>query len=314
MFVDPYYGMGNHGISSNGLLVRVVGGASTIPRTLRSVDRTGNAQPFKAAAAYPSVGRVSKDGTRLASYLLGATSQLSIFDLVRGTSTRLTYEWDNETAVWSPDESRIAFISNHGGGPRNLHWMAADGSGAPERLTTSPNEQQAFSWSPGGWIAYTDTDPKSGTDIWTISVTERKAAPLIQSPYDDGAPAFSPDGRWIAYSSSQSNRSEIYVQAFPAGKRRWQLSTDGGSQPLWQRDGREIVYRSGDSVMAVPVTTGQELRHGEPVKLFESPDVLIDVLPGGRLLMRTTPPLPPVTELELVVNWFSELRSRIESK
>ena len=93
--------------------------------------------------------------------------------------------------------------------------------------------------------------------------------------------------------------------------RRWQVSTNGGTQPLWQRDGHEIIYRRGSSVMAVPITTAPEFHSGDPVKLFDTPNVLMDVLPGGRLLMRTATPTPPVTDLEVVTNWFAELRKKV---
>jgi serine/threonine-protein kinase len=312
MFADPYYGMGNYGVSRNGVAVRMIGGASAVPQTLASVDRAGASQPLKIdPVVIGAMGRVSPEGARLVTYFTGATSQLALFDLARGTSSRLTYEWDNETPVWSPDGARLAFISNRDGGPRNVYVMRADGGGSAERLTKSDHEQQAFSWSADGkTIAYTDTDPASGEDIWTVSVQDRNAAPLVKSPADDGFPAFSPDGRWIAYQSRQSSRMEIYVQAFPSGERRWQVSTDGGTTPFWQRDGHELVYRRGQSVMAVSVTTTPEFHHGEPVKLFDTPNVLVDVLPAGRLLMRTTTPAPPVTQLEVIVNWFSELRRR----
>jgi Tol biopolymer transport system component len=281
-----------------------------------TVDRHGVSQPTKVPpAVMAGVGTVSPDGTRFATYLLGATSQISLFDLGRGTSTRLTYEWDNESPIWSPTGDRIAFISNHGGGPRNVYWKRADGGGAPERLTTSDHEQAASSWSADGkTIAYVDTDPTTGADIWTVSVEDRKAAPLLKSPVDDTAPAFSPKGDWIAYQSSQSGQPEIYVQAFPNADRRVQVSTDGGAQPHWQRDGHEIVYRRGGAVMAVPISTSPTLRPGEPVKLFDTTNFLIDLLPDGRLLMRTATPAPPVTELEVVVNWFTELRRKVAGK
>lgn len=312
MFTDPYFGMGNYAVSRDGLFVRVVGGTSSMLQSLITVDRHGVSQPTKVAPAASSGGSVSPDGTRYATVQTGATSQISIVDLVRGTATRLTYEWDNESPIWSPDGARIAFISNHGGGPRNLYWQRADGSGTPERLTTSDHEQQAFSWSADGkTIAYIDTDPATGADIWTVSVADHKAAPLVKSPVDDTGPAFSPDGHWIAYQSSQGGKTDIYVQAFPNADRRWQVSTDGGTQAQWQRDGREIVYRNGQEVLAVPVTTSPTFHSGEPVTLFKTPNLLFGVLPDGRFLMRTSTPAPPVTELEVVVNWFTELRRKV---
>ena len=167
----------------------------------------------------------------------------------------------------------------------------------------------------GQWLAFVENVAKNGSDLMLLPIEgdERggwhpgKSVPFLQTPAAETAPAFSPDGRWIAYQSSQSGRSEIYVQAFPTAPRRWQVSTDGGTLPTWQRTGRELIYRRGASVMAASITTTPEFHPGEPVTLFETPNALADVLPDGGLLMRTSKPTPPVTELEIVVNWFTEL-------
>jgi hypothetical protein len=159
-------------------------------------------------------------------------------------------------------------------------------------------------------VPYVDLDPATQSDIWAVSLQDRKPAPLVKTPFDEDNPAFSPDGKWLAYQSNQSGSWEVYVQAYPSSGRRWSISNGGGTDPMWVSGGRELAYRNGQSVMSVSIQTSPEFRAGDPAKLFETPDTLLDVLPDGRFLMiRVTPP-PPVTSLNLIVNWFDELRRK----
>jgi serine/threonine-protein kinase len=223
----------------------------------------------------------------------------------------LTDKWDNISPVWVLDDSRIVFSSNRGSGANNLWWQRSDGSGEAERLTTSNHRQTAYSWCPvARVVAYTDIDPDSGNDIWALSIEDRKGQPLVRTSAEEAAPAFSPDGHWIAYQSNRTGRPEVYVQAFPAGGGAQPVSNGGGTQPMWRGD-HEIVYRRGQSVMSVPIATAPTLRPGEPVELFRTPNNLIDIMPSDRLLMVTATLAPPVTELEIVVNWFHELRKKM---
>jgi serine/threonine-protein kinase len=319
MFVDTPSGSGNHGVSRDGTLVRQVGGVAAMPQTLLAVDLHGPERPVRAEPGlFPTVGasavgRLSRSAKNLAIYTLGATSQIAVLDLERGTSTLLTDEWDNINPVWVLDESRIVFSSNRGSGANNLWWQRSDGSGEAERLTTSNHRQAAYSWSPGARVlAYTDIDPNSGSDIWTLSIDDRKTQPLVRTSAEETAPAFSPDGHWIAYHSDKDrpDRPDVYVRAFPSGGVAQQVSNGGGTQPVWRGD-HEIVYRRGQSVMSVQIATAPTLRPGEPVELFRTPNNLIDVMPDGRLLMLTATLAPPVTELEIVVNWFQDLRKKM---
>ena len=316
MFVDTLAGSGNHGVSRDGLLVRLAGGAAAMPQTLVAVDLHGAEQPVRAERGLfsnqPSNnGRLSRDGKRLAIWMVGATNQIKILDLERGTSTFLTDEWDNAVPHWTRDDAHITFSSNRGGGPTNLWWQRSDGSTPAERLTTSDHMQAPFSWSPDAKVlAYTDLDPNSGSDIWTLSIDDRKLHPLVKTSAEETGPAFSPDGHWIAYQSNRTGRAEVHVQAFPAGGGAQPVSNAGGTQPMWRGD-HEIIYRRGQSVMSVSIATTPTFHPGEPVELFATPNTLIDLMPDGRLLMLTNTPAPPVTELEIVVNWFQELRKKM---
>jgi hypothetical protein len=314
MFVDAPFGSGNHSVSQNGIFVRVVGGTSVIPQTLLAVGgrRPEAEQTLRAEPGLFQGGLLSHDGARVAITSQRATSQISILDLRSGTSTPLTEEWDNASAAWSPDDSRIAFASNRGGGPSNLYWQNADGAGATIRLTTSDHQQQALSWSKNGRIAFVDIDPNSRSDIWTISIGDDRPQALVRTSADEKAPRFSPDGHWLAFQSDRTSRAEVYVQAFPGGT-ALPVSNTGGTQPMWRGD-HEIIYRRERSVMSVSLETSPELRAAEPHELFATDYLLQDVLPDGRLLMLTNAVAPPVTELEIVVNWFQELRSKMAGR
>jgi serine/threonine-protein kinase len=312
---DALFGLANHGFSANGTLAYISGGTTSVIRTLAAVDRTGSTKPLPPQPALYSSGRLSPDGSRFAVFFLGATSQISVVDLVGGQASRLTFEWDNESPIWTPKGERVTFTSNRGGGPRNLYWQTPDGGSDAERLTKSEREQVSYAWSPDGkMLVYGETDPATLQDIWVLSLDDKKARPLVNTPGVDINARLSPDGRWIAYQSNQSGRPEVYVQAFPTGGRRWQVSTDGGTAPAWQRNGRELIYRRGSAVMAVPVTMTSDFRHGSPVRLFESPQLLADVLPDGRFLMMVGEVSAPVSELNVVVNWFDDLRRKVTGK
>src|SRR5262249_23088670 len=159
--------------------------------------------------------------------------------------------------VWSPDGKRIAFRAS-GGGAANIYWKPADGSGPEERLTISPHFQLPTSFSPDGkWLAFGQIDPATGFDIWLLRLEgERKPRPFMQTPSAEREAMFSPDGRWIAYSSTESGRPEVYVVRFPEGASAGKslVSTDGGEEPVWGHNGRELFYRRGDQMMSVDVT------------------------------------------------------------
>jgi serine/threonine-protein kinase len=223
--------------------------------------------------------------------------------------THLTDEWDNQGPRWTPDGAHLGFSSNRGGGTLNLYWQAADGSGAAERLTTSSHPQIAGSWSADSkTLAFVEDDPVSLSDIWVVDTRDHKARPLIKTRFEEGEPAFSPDGHWIAYSSNDSGKWEVYVQAFPAGGRRWQMSSGGGFFPLWNPKGGELFYRTEDKfVMAVSVLTAPEFRPGIPARLFRTADDLGDVTRDGRFLMVHDDIRAGTTHLNIVFNWFEEL-------
>jgi eukaryotic-like serine/threonine-protein kinase len=319
---SPANGAAQYSFSATGSLVYVSGGAQSAQSKLVWVNRNGAEQPLAAPAHTYVTPRLSPDGRRVTVGITESESQIWLYDLSRETLTRFTFEGNyNPIPVWTPDGKRIAFESNKEGVP-NLFWQLADGSGGLERLNTSEYIQVPSSWSPDGQLlAFYELNPTTQRDIWVLRMSDRKAQPFIRTPFDDGAPRFSPDGRWLAFTTNESGRFEIYVQPYPGPGGKWQISTEGGNQPVWNPNGRELFYRSGDKMMAVDITTQPSFAVGRPRMLFEgryetSPFPLpnYDVSRDGQRFLMLKPSESTVaapTQINVVLNWFEELKQKV---
>ena len=274
-------GATHYGVSATGSLVYVPGGAQAAERTLVWVDRRGLEQALPAPARAYSNPRLSPDGQRVAVRISDSESAYNIwvYELARNTLTRLTsHGSSNLMGAWTPDGTRIAFDSNKDG-PFNLFWQLADFSGSSERLTSgeysqSPSWQAPTSWSRDGQLlAFTDVNPTTGSDIWVLRISDRKAQPFLRTSSNESAPKFALDGRWLAYVSDESGRDEIYVQPYPGPGGKKQISAEGGTEPVWNPNGRELFYRSGNKMMAVDTSSDTSLGFtaGTPRMLFELP-------------------------------------------
>jgi Tol biopolymer transport system component len=236
-----------------------------------------------------------------------------VCDFERGTVTRLTFDALGEDPFWSPDGRRILYNSSRDGA-YGLFWKNADGTGAEERLTTN-QERPAFShFTPDG---KTLIFGEAG-DIWTMPMSgDRKPQPLWRSPALEFAPALSPDGRFLAYESSESGRSEVYVRSFPDLQGRWLLSSGGGNRPVWARSGRELFYREGTRLFVVPISTEKAFQHGQPALLFEASyretGHYYDVSPDGKrfLFIKPLQAQSQSDQIYVVLNWAEELRGRL---
>jgi len=319
---SPVTGAAQYSISATGSLVYVSGGVQSAQSRLVWVSRNGAEQPLAAPAQAYVDPRLSPDGRRVSVTVQEQEDQVWLYDLTRETLTRLTFEGNtNSNGIWTPDGKRIAFGSSMEGAS-NIFWQLADGSGGLERLTTSEYNHFPMSWSPDGQLlAFFEINPTTQRDIWVLQMSDRKAQPFLRTPFNESAPRFSPDGRWLAYVSDESGRREIYVQPYPGPGGKWQISTEGGTEPTWNRNGRELFYRSGDKMMAVDITTQPGFAAGKPRLLFEghyqpTPGTTpnYDVSPDGQrfLMIKPTEQAQAApTQINVVLNWFEELKQKV---
>jgi Tol biopolymer transport system component len=240
-----------------------------------------------------------------------ASFDIWLHDLAHTTDTRFTFDpMQDFTPAWSPDGSRVAFISNRNG-QWGLYQKPSSNVGKEELLFESPESKRLTDWSRDGrFLIFTQTDPKTDQDIWVFPMTgERKPVPFLQTDFNEGFARLSPDGRWLAYDSNETSRGEVYVHTFPGQEGKWQISTNGGSRPVWSRDGKELFYVAADlKLMAVAVKGGSRFDHGVPKPLFEarlaSPFSQFDVSPDGKRFLMASPietsANPPMT---VVTNW-----------
>ena len=219
-----------------GSLAYVPGSDVSAQSRLVWVTRNGTEQPISAPVRAYLFPRISPDGGRVAVDIREQESQIWLYDLTRGTLTRFTFEGSlSLNVVWAPEGKRLAVQSNKNG-PLNIYLEPADGSSGLEQITTSDSLQFPMSWSRDGQLlAFGEINPNSGYDIWVLRLSDRKAQPFLQTPFNESVPQFSPDGHWLAYVSDESGRWEIYVQPYPGPGGKWQISTDGGMEPVWNR-------------------------------------------------------------------------------
>jgi Tol biopolymer transport system component len=315
-------GDAQYSISATGTLVYVPGGVQSGQSKLVWVSRNGAEQPLAAPAHAYQSPRLSPDGRRVAVGIQEQEAQVWLYDLSRDTLTRLTFEGNgNVVTSWTPDGKRIAFSSIKEG-PQNLFWQLADGSGGLERLTTSEYTQIPMSWSPDGQLlAFIEVNPTTGYDIWMLRLSDRKALPFLRTPFNESVPRFSPDGRWLAYISNESGRFEIYIQPYPGPGGKWQISTEGGTEPVWNPNGRELFYRSSNKMMAVDIATQPSFAAGKPRMLFAGQyeptpftNPNYDVSPDGQRFLMLKPneqAEAAPTQINVVLNWFEELKRRV---
>jgi len=288
------------------------------------VDRTGNEQPAGASGRPYAQPRLAPDGERVVTSLRGNTEDLWLIDLRRGTSSRLTAESHASFPVWTPDGQRLTLASAKEGS-YSIYWRPLDGSAPEERLLSGNWPNYPFSWSPDGKVlAFVSVNPTTLQDLRVLTLEQKDGSkPFLETQFREGAPAFSPDGKWIAYVSDESGRFEIYVRPFPGPGEKWLISLEGGNEPVWPRNGRELFYRVGDTMMVVDVQTTPTFSAGKPRRLFErayerslalwanydaSPD-------GQRLLMvRQENASAQATHINVVLNWLEELRQKLPAQ
>jgi len=313
----------DYAISNNGTLVYVPSTSSGgLNLTLVWVDRKGQEEPLAAEPHGYETPRISPDGSRLAITVSeSGGDDVWIYDLEREVLTRLTFDpADDHTPVWTPDGQRIVFDSGRTGGAHNLFWKAADGTGQVERLTTSPNYTGAYSFSPDGKsLVHRDAGTTSTWNLHVLSMEgEFSSQPLLGSEFVERSAAISPSGRFIAYESNESGRQEVYVRPFPnVDDGKWQISRDGGTEPIWAPRGQELFYRNGEAMMVVGIKTEPTFTAGSPVVLFTGRYsrgggfVNYDISPDGQrflMIKAADEEEGQQGQINVVLNWFEELK------
>jgi eukaryotic-like serine/threonine-protein kinase len=309
--VDSYFtsGLAHFGASSDGSIFYIPRDSSEAERELVWVDRAGKSTPVTPIHRINTALQLSPDDMQLVVSIGLAPARLDIwlYDMSREAWTRLTTEARNLSGIWSPDGRQIAFASNRRGG-FDLYIMPRDGSALPRRITARKSWDIPGSWSPDGKaIAVVEQYRATFSDIFIVAPREGAApTPFLNTSFDERDPVFSPDGHWMAYRSNESGRDEIYVQRYPSTGRKLPVSTNGGTTPVWRKDGRELFYRNGNKMMAVATRLEPDFSAEKPQMLFEGDfeedyDVTRD---GQRFIMVKRPPQRPRTQINVILGLF----------
>ena len=322
-------GAGQFAVSTSGTLVYARGGIGPVrQRRLLWVDRQGAARPVGTWVGPYMSPRLSPDGRRIALAARRGASRITdiwVYDVSRDAPSRVTFDANNAAAVWSPDSTRVVYAA----GP--LHIFDVQRGGTPERLLTSDSLQMPSSWSSGrneiAFLQRAEGDAASG--IWVLPMdggTQRTPRLVLQSRFNLTHPDLSPDGRLIAYVSNESGRQEVYVQPYPGPGEKIRISTNGGTEPIWTANGKELLYReataSATTFMSVAVRSMSPFEADKPIVLFVTKPGEYDSTgpvrgwdastDGQRFLLAkpVTVEETPVSTLQFVLNWSEELKRR----
>ncbi len=328
-------GGGQFDFSRNGTLVYLSGPAVAATYPVVWLESTGKMPPLLSKAGEYFTPRLSPDGQRLALALQGSSGDdIWVYDLPRDSMTRLTFTSGvNRFPVWSPDGKHIAFLSASPG-KSSINWVRADGGGTVEKLLDKPGATP-WSFSPDSRrLAYYERSPQTGNDLWTLPLDPSdpehpkpgKPEVFLRSNFNEFNPAFSTDGRWIAYVSDESGMFEIYVRPFPGPGGKWQISTAGGFYPVWSRNGRELFYETPEPdgrIMVTEYTTkADSFLAGKPrlwsdKQILNTNSVNLDLAPEGKRF--AVFPIPSAAgeskadvHVTFLLNFFDELRRKVK--
>jgi Tol biopolymer transport system component len=317
ILVTPPFSIPLFAAAQNGTLIYVPAAPGFGTSTLTWVDRKGNQQTFNSMARAFEEPRLSPDG-RVAVTLRDANPDIWLEDAAHEVLTRFTFRAEEEeTPEWSPDGKGIAYSAVRGN-THGLYVKSSDGSGQERVLAMTANHAHCGSWAPDGTsIVFTDYTTATRGDIWMKSLRpEGQPLPIVQTPFNERAPRISPDGHWIAYTSDESGRDEVYVQSYPQSGAKFQISIDGGGEPVWSRAGHELFYRRGDAMIGVKVTLAPSFSASTPEQLFRGQfvptrrgEAAYDISQDGtRFLMVKRDTASSPTQIHVVMNFLYDLK------
>jgi len=313
-------GRGTFSVSENGVLAyRSGSGQINVPlwfdRAGKQIGALGDPGLYFTLWLSPDEKRAAID--RVDAHM--GTQDIWLFDLLRGVPSRFTTDPGNDWfPLWSPDGNNIVFTSNREG-VSNLYLKSASGVGTEEVLLKSDENKIPDDWSADGkFIVYESRNQQTKLDLGILPMSgDRKPVPFLQTVFNEQQARFSPDGKWIAYTSDESGAPEVYVQTFPASGGKWRVSTNGGAEPQWRRDGKELFYIASDrKLMAVDVKLGASFEADAPKTLFETRVLVLTsfrnhyavTADGQRFLVVTTLEETNITPISVIVNWTNDLK------
>jgi Tol biopolymer transport system component len=313
----PDQGNAYFALADNGTLAYLPG-TPTGNLELVWVDRQGRVEPAVDELQGYSHPRLAPQDKQLVVTVGSEVGirRIWIYDLQRGSRAVLSMEGNAASSTLTPDGERMYFSSNVTG-RWNLYSAPLDASSPPQIVLDRDNEQWSGSSSPDGQaFAFYDVRPESGRDIYVLTAGQSEPEPFIVTPFNERAPRFSRDGRWIAYVSNESGRDEVYVESYTVRGRKWTVSSNGGAEPRWSRDGSELFYRMGNQMLAVDVELGESFSASRPHVLFDghfdsgvAGNPNYDVSSDGErfLMIRRSEEAIPNT-INVVLNWSEDLQ------
>jgi len=331
---DPTTAAGQLDFSRTGTLVYRSGKSEGRTFPVMWLDSSGKTQPLLAKLSTYYTPRISPDGRRLAVAVESLKDQdVWVYEPQRDTLSRLTYTFQGGMfPVWSPDGKYIAFQARSSG-VISIMWIRADGGGEAQLLLQG-NNVEPYSFSPDGRrLTFVDSNPTTGFDLWTVALDVSdpdhpkagKPELFLRTPFNERDPVFSPDGRWIAYTSNESGPRELYVRPFPGPGGKWQISTEGALYPRWHPSGHTLFYESAsaDRILAADYTATSDSFSASKPRVWaslpminNSGNVNLDVAPDGKRF--AVFPAPDAKEsaqgsvhVTFLLNFLDELRRRI---
>jgi hypothetical protein len=298
----------NYSVSSEGTLVYVAGDPAAVDLAVFAKDK----EPALAVKLPHPMQEMalSPDGKKVLLQHRSDRVNVWLADLERGTISQQATagsSLEEETPVWSPDGTRFA-LARQDGPTRRLLTRDLDGRNPEKEIWSGPEHIHLYSWSPDG----REIVGEVWNELVVLAVAgDRKLHPL-------GVKAsmfarFSPDGKWLAYQSGEEGQTQVFLRSYPSPGRR-QISTAGGFNPAWSRDGKTLYYRQGDAIMSVNIAYEPELKLGTPTLVLRGPGTNFEPLPGGRFLMYQPRGAPPPAEIHIVFNWREELKRLLKAQ